>query len=110
MRDTTGLVEEKKSFTFTPPPKVLEHWQKFCTLNGLIQKDAAAAAFRLIQYAPLEVRDLAVKGNDKALKAWFEEAEAAMAESRAGEILDRIAQKLAGSPGGPRPKGSAEIG
>lgn len=108
MAVTTGFVEEKKSFTFTPPPRLLEHWQKFCGLKGLVQKDAAAAAFRLFQFAPPELRDLAMQGNDKSIKAWFD---AAIEKKSYGEtlaFLKSIQNMLAETPDAPRPKGSAE--
>ena len=68
-----------------------DRFQAHCEERGLKQWAAATAAFRLFELAPLEIRDLAIKGDDRALREWFEAVRALQLAQAAEQALQRAA-------------------
>lgn len=65
----------KKKLGAEIPEEAVDRFVRFCEQTGSAKGLTATAAIKLVEYAPIFLRELALKGADGAIVEWFEQAE-----------------------------------
>ena len=79
---------KKKRLGADLTPAVYDEFIAWCEAKGLGKGAAAEASFILLQQAPLQLRDIAMSRDAKAIRAWLEQAEYLIAR----EMAEQLAQ------------------
>ncbi len=70
---------QMRKFGVEVPDEDFERIDKFCDAEALIKWRAMVAGFRLLEWAPAELRRPLMDGDEESVRKWFELARAAMA-------------------------------
>lgn len=101
-----GFVAEKKVGTAQFNPTISQRdadaINRWLDRAHLAKNVGLVAAFRLLRHAPVELKDLAVTGDEAGVKAWLHRAHQAQLDNEAVETVKRMLEQLAGSQGGGR--------
>lgn len=90
--------------------------EHYAPIDGWLEKSgytkwkAAVAAFRLLRLAPPDLKDLAMSGDDAAVRGWFRAAVRATVQTQAIEHVEQMLQRLSKSRSDDRPKASGGSG
>ena len=88
-------VMEKKKLGADIPVDAVDRFNAYCQESGYHRGSAAAAALRLFEWVPLDVRQFALQNNGTAVRRWVEGANAAILAEQVRAALDNAA----GPPG-----------
>ena len=71
---TRALRMATVKFSADLPSDVAEKFDTFCKKKGYVKWRALVAALRLLEYAPAELREALMEGDQEAVRRWFEQS------------------------------------
>lgn len=93
----------KEGYSVDLPPDVIKEWDKTCEELGLVKYRAVTAAFKMLQWAPPDLRELVVKGDIDAVGAWYQHARVSIARAQAFDLMkENLQSQGEGRSGGRR--------
>lgn len=106
-----GVMGEKKSFSNSIPPEVLEQFYSFAKDHKTNKQLAIEAAFKFIQAVPAELQRIAIRGDRVEIDEWFRVREAAWAEQSVRQSVQKQDQeRQTKPPAGRQPKSGGKRG
>lgn len=95
----------EKRTTFDLPIGLVEEFNAFVKDNGYLQKRAAAAALKLFQWAPIELRKLLMADDERGARAWLQTARVQALQAQLNEELQKLQELSEQRPGSRRRAG-----